>query len=163
MHAIRRIGMAGLVTLTMTATGRAQTRTLAQESSATGESTSLLGRPARLRVANVTLPAALAELQKSSGVALAFSPSMLPERLRVSCACESVTVREALDRLLLAPGLRYREVDGTVVILPQLVPPLLPAKLPRTEVITVAETDERGGAWLAAQGLSRIDPAPAQA
>src|SRR5688500_12777748 len=65
-----------------------------------GSAAALLERPARLRVADARLVDALAQLERRSGVALAYSPSLLPGGLRVSCACTEVTVRDALVALL---------------------------------------------------------------
>jgi outer membrane receptor protein involved in Fe transport len=79
-------------------------------------SSGLLERPARLAVEGVALPHGLQELQSRSGVSLAFSPSMLPVEPRVSCACASLTVGEALDRLLAHTPFRYTEVGNHIVI-----------------------------------------------
>lgn len=67
----------------------------------------LLDRPARLEVVEVTLEAALRELQRTSGVALAFSPDLLPSEATITCACRTATVRQALDRLLRDTDLEY--------------------------------------------------------
>lgn len=75
-----------------------------------------LSMPARLRVHDVPLPDALMELHRQSGVNLAFSPTLLPERGRVSCACEDVTVGEALGRMLAGTPFRHVGVGGHVVI-----------------------------------------------
>lgn len=68
---------------------------------------SLLERPARLTVVEVSVEEGLRALQRASGVALAFSPDLLPTDRVVSCACLETTVRAALDRLLEGAGLEY--------------------------------------------------------
>jgi TonB-dependent starch-binding outer membrane protein SusC len=75
-----------------------------------------LDRPARLVVVDESLSRALTRLYESSGVPVSFSPSRLPADVRVSCSCETVTVREALTRLLDRTALQYREVEGHVLI-----------------------------------------------
>ena len=71
------------------------------------ETPALLDRPARLQVAEVTLEIALRELQRTSGVALAFSPDLLPSHAQITCDCRTLTVRQALDRLLRNTDLEY--------------------------------------------------------
>ena len=79
---------------------------------------SLLDRPARLSVERVPLRAAVSELAERSGVPLAYSPTLLPGGLEVSCPCEAVTLRDALTRLLAGTSFTFREADGQVVIAP---------------------------------------------
>jgi len=76
----------------------------------------MLDRPARLDVRDVPLEKALVLLQRASGVALAYSPDLIPDERRVSCSCKEMTVSQALDRLLKGTGLRYRLGDDNVVI-----------------------------------------------
>lgn len=75
----------------------------------------VLQLPARLKVADVTLHEALVELHAASGAPLLFSPSLLPAE-RVTCACEELTVSDALQRLLAGTGLAFRDQAGQVVI-----------------------------------------------
>lgn len=82
----------------------------------------LLERPARLRIESRPLAAALAELSTRSGVALAYSPSLIPGGVRVSCSCERSTVRDALVTLLDGTGFTFFEVDGQVVLRPRIPP-----------------------------------------
>lgn len=77
-----------------------------------------LDHPARLQVENVPLADALAELRRSSGIPLAFSPSLLPADRRVSCVCGSVSVGEALENILAGTGLRFDESGRHIVIRP---------------------------------------------
>jgi hypothetical protein len=77
---------------------------------------SLLDRPARLSVAGVSVEEGLRALQRASGVALAFSPDLLPTGRLVSCACLEITVRAALDRLLEGTDLEYRAGRRQVLI-----------------------------------------------
>lgn len=74
-----------------------------------------LARPAKLMVRDVSLAAALVDLRHSSGVPIAFSPSLLPA-LSVSCFCEELTVGEALDYLLARTAFRYVVVDHQILI-----------------------------------------------
>jgi TonB-linked SusC/RagA family outer membrane protein len=78
----------------------------------------LLDRPARLRVADVSLADALGELERRSGVPLAYSPSLLPTARSLQCACDDATIGEALQRLLADVPFTYRESDGQVIVVP---------------------------------------------
>lgn len=84
----------------------------------------LLSRQARLAVQDVPLAAALTDLSKQSRVGVAFSPSLLPDDRIVSCACEAVTVGEALDRMLAGSGFSYVVHDDQVLIIPRPQPSL---------------------------------------
>jgi len=89
----------------------------------------LLGTIAGLNVANVTLSHALEALVHNSGVAVAYSPTLLPRQLRVSCACETATVQEALGRLLMGTGFEVFVAGGQVVLgqpSQRSAPPLAP-------------------------------------
>ncbi|HXV86862.1 MAG TPA: TonB-dependent receptor [Gemmatimonadales bacterium] len=77
----------------------------------------LLSRPARLALTDVPLERALGELQRASGVRLAFSPDLLPQR-QVSCDCRAITVREALARLLAGADLTVTATRSQVLIAP---------------------------------------------
>jgi hypothetical protein len=77
----------------------------------------------------VTLSAALTRLSYSTGIAFAFSPSLLPSHRLVDCACSGLTVQETLERLLDGTGLRYTILgDQVVVERPRPQAPDLPAK-----------------------------------
>jgi outer membrane receptor protein involved in Fe transport len=76
----------------------------------------VLNRPARLRLHHGTLASALLDLNRFSGVPVAFSPSRLPADARVSCDCERVTVREALQHILRGTQLEFMEMEGQVVV-----------------------------------------------
>ncbi|HET9986152.1 MAG TPA: SusC/RagA family TonB-linked outer membrane protein [Longimicrobiales bacterium] len=88
-----------------------------------------LDAPARLHVADAFLSDALGRLARAADVALIYSPSLLP-RIRVSCACERSTVRQALESLLDGTGFHYTLEKEQVVIGP--VQSSRPAP-PRTE------------------------------
>ncbi|HET8654318.1 MAG TPA: TonB-dependent receptor plug domain-containing protein, partial [Longimicrobiaceae bacterium] len=77
---------------------------------------SILDRRARLSVHDVPIPDALVRLSERSGVPLSFSPTRLPAGLRVSCSCEAISVRAALQRLLRDSGLEFRELRGHIII-----------------------------------------------
>lgn len=80
---------------------------------------SLLERPARLNIEQVSLEAALNALTQASGVPLAFSPARMPRDARVSCACADVDMRGALDQLLAETSLEYVELSGQIVLFPE--------------------------------------------
>jgi TonB-linked SusC/RagA family outer membrane protein len=79
---------------------------------------SYLDRPARIRIYNVPLLDALRDLEQRAGVALAYSPSLLPSSLRVTCACDTVTVRDALRILLVNTEFNFRESDNQILLYP---------------------------------------------
>ncbi|MQA91876.1 MAG: SusC/RagA family TonB-linked outer membrane protein [Gemmatimonas sp.] len=126
-----------------------------------------LARPARLVVDGVPLEAALTALESRSGVSLFYSPSKLP-RETVSCQCYSVTVDQALKRILTRVELRYSLHGQNVVIESsdqstqqlQQPPPQLAshtagnsAGLPlRTTRSSEAAVHDRGGPVAAVQG-----------
>lgn len=83
-----------------------------------GSGTALLERDARLHVEAVPLRDALVALAERSGVPLAYSPSLLPSGQTVTCACQDVTVREALERMLRPLSFRVQEGDGQVILVP---------------------------------------------
>jgi hypothetical protein len=82
----------------------------------------LLSRVASLDVRDVSLQSALQLLSMSSGVSLAYSPDLLGGNGPVSCSCDSVTVRDALDTLLAGTDLRYVATRNRVVIAPPTSP-----------------------------------------
>lgn len=82
------------------------------------ESTNLLGRPARLNVTDVSIVAALIELQTQSGVPLIYSPTVLDAARIVTCRCMSISVDDALDRLLRGTGLMHSQFHESVLIEP---------------------------------------------
>ncbi|HUE95249.1 MAG TPA: carboxypeptidase regulatory-like domain-containing protein, partial [Longimicrobiaceae bacterium] len=86
-----------------------------------GAARSSLLRPARLIVDAVPLATAVAELAERSGVLIAYSPSRLAIEGEVNCACETLTVAEALDHILASSAFRYIEVEGHIVIIPRTV------------------------------------------
>ncbi len=81
----------------------------------------LLNKPARLKVKNVSLRAALGELAQTSTVALALSPSRLPADLRVTCDCHDISVGEALTLMLAGTAFSFREANGYVLLVPSAV------------------------------------------
>jgi TonB-dependent starch-binding outer membrane protein SusC len=94
-----------------------------------------LDRRARLTVRDVSLETALARLYQSSGVSVSFSPSRLPARLRVSCYCDNVTVRRALETLLQNTSFSFREIeDGYILIVDRPPPPKEAVATPGSKV-----------------------------
>jgi len=116
----RYIVVAAAVMLLVPATsGAAQSLAMMQGPGRVAQATvSVRALRARLEVENVPLAEALLELESASGVSVAFSPSLMDRGLRVSCACRTRTVGEALDRLLAATSLRYVVLGQHVVIEP---------------------------------------------
>ncbi|MEO8448765.1 MAG: SusC/RagA family TonB-linked outer membrane protein [Gemmatimonadota bacterium] len=79
----------------------------------------LLEKPALLSVHDVSLTEALSRLSESSGVVVAFSPTLLEsDRRKVRCSCRDATVAQALDRLLAGTSFRYTVRDGQVILAP---------------------------------------------
>jgi len=76
---------------------------------------------ARLTVDGQGVEAALRMLGRSAGVSLVYSPDLLPGSGGVSCACQGVTVREALERILEGTGLTFRS-SGTLIRIVPLQP-----------------------------------------
>jgi len=90
----------------------------AQAAAVSDAGSALLGRPARLRVHDISLADALGQLERQSGVPLAYSPSLLPAGRSLHCACADATIGEALQQLLAGAPFTFREVDGQVVVAP---------------------------------------------
>ena len=84
----------------------------------------LLSRPAKVLITSLPLDVALTELQRVTGIPLAFSPTFLPISRMVSCRCELVTVQQALDSLLAGTNLQYTELRGQIIIERLLAPPV---------------------------------------
>ncbi len=96
-----------------------RTEALSPGAEGRARASSLLEQPAHLKVEQALLPAALDELHRRSGVVLAFSPSLLPANLRVTCECEARTVGEALEQILGRTSFQYSELGSQVVIEPR--------------------------------------------
>src|SRR5689334_4622185 len=90
---------------------------------ASAQTPSLLERAARLDVREVSLAVALQQLADRSRVSLVYSPSLLPATSPVSCACSTVTTRQALDSLLAGTRFTFRESDGHVILVLAPEPP----------------------------------------
>jgi hypothetical protein len=76
----------------------------------------LLKRPANLIINGVPLYTALTDLQRRSGVSLVYSPSRLPLRRPVTCECYSLSVAEALDRMLAGTDLTYSVINEHILL-----------------------------------------------
>src|SRR5262245_55058292 len=109
-----------LLALVVTATGVFAPAHPAAAQSATrvARDAALLDRPARLLVRDVSLADALGELERQSGVPLAYSPSLLPPDRSRGCACNDATIGQALQQLLASVPFTFRETGGQVVIAP---------------------------------------------
>ncbi|MQA92671.1 MAG: SusC/RagA family TonB-linked outer membrane protein [Gemmatimonas sp.] len=123
MRRIRTVMLAAFLLLVFATESRAQAADLhfsavAQPAQTSPAEQPLLSYPARLQVEEVALAKALVELQERSGVHLAFSRTMLPAELRVSCNCLSATVEQALHRLLAPTGFRITDLGPQILIEP---------------------------------------------
>jgi hypothetical protein len=78
-----------------------------------------LERTAGITVEGQPIEAALRRLQRSAGVALVYSPDLLPSAMRVTCACENVTVETALERILEGTDLTFRAGRTNISIVPR--------------------------------------------
>jgi TonB-linked SusC/RagA family outer membrane protein len=112
-----RQGIAALLLSTIASATPLAAQVIAQQTEkGSSAPTSLLDRPARTEVRDTPLAKALAELQHRSGVALAFSPSLLANAGSVSCLCTELTVGKALDRMLEGTPFTYAELAGQVLV-----------------------------------------------
>jgi TonB-linked SusC/RagA family outer membrane protein len=112
---------AALLALVVAATGMVAPahRAVAQTATRTSAGdAALLDRPARLLVRDVSLADALGELERQSGVSLAYSPSLMPRDRSHRCACSDATIGQALQQLLASVPFTFREAQGQVVIAP---------------------------------------------
>ncbi len=75
-----------------------------------------IDRFARIHVEDQSLHDALVLLQTRTGTRLLFSPSLLPDDVKVTCACEDRTVREALDIILEGTGFGFVQEGGHTII-----------------------------------------------
>jgi len=109
----------------------------------------VLERPARLDITHSTLEVALGRLAQTSGVGIAFSPSLIRalDTGRVDCQCARVTVGHALDRLLAGVPAAYRVVDDQVIVAPapQSIPARLPAQVDQALTASWAVMPEQEG------------------
>lgn len=104
-------------TLLAAGSADAQTPNVAMSGDLESNRSTLLERPAKLVLRDVTLAIALHRLAEASGVPVAFSPTLVAADSRpVECECREVTVRQALDRMLSGSEFRYRELRGEVLV-----------------------------------------------
>jgi len=76
----------------------------------------LLEQPSGLDVDDVSLTDALARLRQTAGVAVAYSPSLIPSDLTVSCPCGSLSVGEAMRTMLAGTGFEFSVVADHLVV-----------------------------------------------
>jgi hypothetical protein len=79
---------------------------------------SVLDRPAGLDVEQEEVERTLRLLRRTAGVALLYSPDLIPPDRTVTCPCQDLTVREALERILEGTGLTFRGSERQVRIIP---------------------------------------------
>jgi len=96
---------------------------------------------ADFRIEDLPLQEALARLGERSSLTIAFSPTFIPDGLRVSCHCSGLSIARILDQLLQRTPLQYRQVGAHVLIEPRRPPPTLldPADLPPPRLATPME------------------------
>ena len=104
------------------------------------DSPGILSTPARLVVEDVTVGAALDQLRSTSGVAIAYSPSLLLDTNAVTCLCADLTVNEALEIITRGTLFEFVEVADQLVVRPKasfVVDRNVPVYIP---VSTLSET-----------------------
>src|SRR5690606_8619640 len=100
----RRLAFAAVSGMLAYAQAAAADQSFASTLVASSQDRAVLLKPAHLNIRMVPLQAALDALQESSGVAVAYSPSLLPSDRLVTCLCEESTVQEAMSRILAGTG-----------------------------------------------------------
>ncbi len=110
--------LAGLVTSTVAAQDEQVLTLLRGETGIDPEPGTLLATVSGLSIHRAPLAEALVRLAERSRVQIAFSPSLFPSSLRVSCDCTKLNLARTLDRLLADTQLGYVEMGSQVVILP---------------------------------------------
>ena len=116
MKSIVSLFLALLLTASLASPAATQELLVATDNlAAQSESVALLDSPARLTLSDAPLDRALSALDEMSGVRVAFSPSLLPEK-RVSCDCAEATVGDALDRILDGTDFRYSTLGERILI-----------------------------------------------
>lgn len=109
-----------------------------------------LARIVSIQLDGVTLAEALARLRHDIGIPLAYSGDVIPAHIRVRVALRNVTVRAVLDAVLDGSDLTVVITDrGTIVVVPRLAGPTVPAQSARRDVDLA-----RG---LAATGVRQLD------
>lgn len=113
------LGVAGLVPAT---TGAQDTRVASTEirpDERNQSPNSNLEGPAGIRIVDATPAEALGRLRDQARLRMLFSPTLLAEDVRVDCDCRTVSVREALERILDGTGFEFTELRGHVLVRPE--------------------------------------------
>ena len=98
-----------------------------------------LSRPAQLNVDKAPLAAALDELYRTSGVPIAYSPTLLSGVGKVTCSCLEISVRSALQRILAGTRFEFVVVENSLVIRPR--PAALDLRLADVEITPLANLE----------------------
>lgn len=77
-----------------------------------------LEEPAGIEIHDATPRDALSRLRDRTALVILFSPSLLPDDVRVSCDCRELTVRDALERILKDTDFTFTVVRGHVLVRP---------------------------------------------
>ena len=113
------LSIAFAFTLAVSAADQVQSQARLLQLGSTASGSTVLDRTAGVSVRDVTLQQALFRLTESSGVIIAFSPSLLTDdRGLVSCDCATITLGAALRRLLAGTGFDFTILAGQVVLTP---------------------------------------------
>jgi hypothetical protein len=140
---------AALLALLASAPATGQDLAIAQDAAPTEVAASALEQPARLHVREALLAVALTTLQRTSGVRIAFSPSLLASG-SVSCDCLDTTVQGALDRMLRHVPFRYAVIGPQILIEPD--PAAVRADLTERSPNLAATSQARASAGAATRG-----------
>lgn len=117
MHSVVRLLLAGAAVFLTTPAPAQNVATLRTATSEDQLPASVLERPAGLVIEDAPLAIALERLGESSGVVVAFSPSLLPlDGRKATCICNGSTVRGALDQILAGTPITYTEVHGNIAV-----------------------------------------------
>ncbi len=133
---MRAVGFLFPAVLWLIGTSRIEARTVLQQPapvltyvhSERGPETDLLDRPANLQVRGVTLREALELLRRTSGIPIAYSPSLVPVDRRVTCDCADATVAQAMRALLRGTGSEFVVLADQLVIRQRRLNPRLASR-----------------------------------
>ncbi len=127
------------------------------------QGSAILASPARLEIEDVSLREALDALQRSSGVAVAYSSIVLPRERSVTCYCAEATIEDALAEILRETNLEPLVTGGQVVVRERRTPtsPLAPPRaIPESPVALAANSRSLGSTLVATLRRTASAPPP---